>query len=597
MAYDEKIIEQVQSLNDIAEVISSYIPLKRTGRSFKANCPFHNEKTPSFNVNAEKQIFHCFGCGEGGDVITFVMKYEQLNFPEALKLLASRVHVTLPESKFQRSEKSNADLMYQIYEKAQEFYHASFMKSPAAGRARAYWKSRGFGEKEAEQFGIGYSFEDWQKLCENLTQKGFSQDALLKSGLIARSSQGTYYDWFRGRLMFPIRNAQGRVVAFGGRVFSDETPKYLNSQESEIFKKRREFYGLFVAKNSLTQQKDMRRFLIVEGYMDCIQLQAHGFLNAVATLGTALTEEHVRVLKRYIDEAIVVYDGDRAGEQAALRGLDVFLVEGMNARAVSLPDGLDPDDFLRERGEDAFRAEIEQAQDIFDFKLKILLGRFNKTDSSGLLKITSEFLDMFSKISNQVLLDRYLKKLAGVLGIDERSVRTELEKLKSKTKGMERSKPSDSKPELRASEPVYEKMLLSFILHYSPYFKEFRQAVPLYQFIGERTRELFQFIGERAQAQPDSDFSGPRFLNAIESSPLKSFASELMMMDWETEDREKGFYDCVQKIKKMAQDTSLEEMRRRIERAEKLGDQALVTKLIQEYQEFLGAVKPPTTTV
>ncbi len=588
MGYDQKTIEQVQSLNDIVEVVSGYIPLKRGGRSFKTCCPFHQEKTPSFNVNPERQIFHCFGCGEGGDVISFVMKFEQIGFPEALKMLAERVHMELPESGFQRSEKSHADILYQIYDAAQAFYHAFFMKSEAAGRARAYWKERGFGEKEAVQFGIGYSPEDWRKLFEYLSQKGFKQDLLIRSGLIAKSAQGNPYDWFRGRLMFPIRNAQSRVMAFGGRVLSPkETPKYLNSPETEIFKKRREFYGLFTAKNALTQQGNIRQILIVEGYLDCIQLQASGFLNTVATLGTSLTEEHVRILKRYADEAIVVYDGDRAGEQAALRGLDIFLEEGMSARAIALPSGFDPDDFVRTKGKEALQEQITQAQDVFDFKLKILLARFNKADSSGLLKITSEFLDTLAKVNSQVLLDRYLKKLAGTLGVEERSLRFELEKLKSKTSVQRRSQISQAQSvPNRAPDPPNEKMMLALILERPDYLNEFKEALPNYQFQGERTRELFQLITDHTAKNP-RPFSSSGFINQIRDGHLKTFASELMIMEWNDEAIKRSFRDCLKKIRQVIVSNQLRELQNRIARAEGSGDLGLVTTLIQEYKELL----------
>lgn len=590
MIYDDKTIEQVQSLNDIVEVVSSYIPLKRAGRTFKACCPFHQEKTPSFIVNAERQIFHCFGCGEGGDVISFVMKYEQLSFPEALKLLARRVHVELPETGFQRQERSKADLLYQMYDAAHTFYHTLFLKSAESERARQYWKGRGFGEKEAVQFGVGYAPEGWRRLFEYLLQKGFQEDLLFRSGLIAKSAQGKPYDWFRNRLMFSIRNTQGRVIAFGGRVLTDETPKYLNSPETEIFKKRREFYGLHLAKSGLTSvQAEVRQMMVVEGYLDCIQLQANGFLNTVATLGTALTDEHVRVLRRYVDEAIVVYDGDKAGEQAAIRGLDVFLEEGMSARAISLPSGLDPDDFVRSKGKDAFREQMNQALDVFDFKLKILLGRFNKSDSSGLLKITSELLDTLIKIKNQVLLDRYLRKMSATLGVEERSLRVELEKLRTKRLSQRAGEESPARLASAAlPEPSHEKMVLGCFLQDPSFYSEFKQALPGYQFEGERSRDLFQVLDEYLSGEGGSEWSAVRLLNQIRDERLKAFASELLAAEFpEGETRDKLFFDCLRKMENLMIERSLKEIQSRIHLAEQEGDQGLVTSLMQEYKELM----------
>ena len=591
MAYNDKVIEQIQSLNDITEVISSYIPIKRSGRSFKALCPFHQEKTPSFIVNAERQIFHCFGCGEGGDVISFVMKYEQLTFPEALKFLAERVHFELPETSFEKSEKSNTGLLYQIYEAAQTFYHSNFMKLPEAEKARHYWKSRGFGEKEAIQFGIGFAQDDWRKLFEHLSQKGFREDIMVRGGLVVKPSPPkSPYDLFRNRLMFPIRNAQGRVIAFGGRVLADEMPKYLNSPETDIFKKRREFYGLSIAKNSLVTQGNIRQIMIVEGYLDCIQLQTSGFLNTVATLGTSLTEDHVRILKRYADEAILVYDGDRAGEQAAVRSLDVFLEEEMSAKAVGLPGGLDPDDFLKSKGKEAFREQVVDAQDIFDFKLNVLLNRFDKFDSTGLLKITGEFLDALVKIKNQVLLDRYMKKLAGSLGIEERSLRVELEKLKTKKVS---PRASISTPFTRTTSPTlpYEKLMLSCIAQQPSYLALFFEMLPNYEFQGEQAREFFEILKKRLSQRADQ-ISTAQLMNELKDERLKAFASELLAEELpEGDSFDKVFQDCISKMKQALLDKELRGLKNRINRAEQEKNHTLVTSLLQEYQDLLDTSK------
>jgi len=607
MPYDERIIEQVQSLNDIVEVLSSYIVLKRTGRSFKALCPFHGEKTPSFHVNAEKQIFHCFGCGEGGDVFAFIMKHEQMSFPEALKMLAERVHVTLPETGFQKQEKSQSDLFYQIYEHAQNFYRTQFWETQAAAKAREYWKSRGFGPEEAKTYGIGYSPDDWRQLFEHLSKKGFKQELLFKSGLIGHSSQGHPYDLFRGRLMFPIHNIQGKVMAFGGRILQPAEkkdpksaevsgPKYLNSPETEIFKKRREFYGLLTARKSLLNQSNIRRFLIVEGYLDCIQLQVHGFPNTVATLGTALTPDHVRVLKRYIDEAVMVYDGDKAGEDAALRGLDVFLEEGLSVRALSLPKGMDPDDLVRVKGESALRELVENAQDFFDFKLRALLGKYSKADSLGLLKITNEFLDTFLKIKNSVLVDRYLKRLAASLGVDERSIRQEFSKLQSKGKMARREGVivQNTPPQTArtaTSELSYEKMMLALLLHYPQLFEAFRFDLPDYEFQGKQSRELYQLLSHQIGKNPEK-FSSVKFLGQIEDAVLKRFVSELVVSDWSEPEAERAFKDCSQKMMRATRDSQLKELRSKISRAEEIQDRKAVDALMQEYKQLLGTAGP-----
>ncbi len=591
MAYNDQMVDQVQSLNDIVEVISSYIPLKRAGRNFKANCPFHSEKTPSFMVNPDKQIFHCFGCGVGGDVFSFLMKYEQMNFPEALRKLAERAHVVLPESKpFSTLERSELERLYQLYTITSEFYNAN-LKHPKLGEAgRAYLAKRGFGTSEIDTFRLGFALSEWRSLYEYLSKKGFQDQELLRSGLIARSAQGTTYDIFRNRVMFPIFNTQEKVIAFGGRAIADETPKYLNSPETPIFKKRKEMYCLHLAKRAIATSEEVRRILIVEGYLDCIRLYANGFQNVVATLGTSLTNEHVLILKRYADEAIVVFDGDKAGEQASLRGLDIFLEEGMGVKVLCLPKGFDPDDFIRSKGVQAMAELLKQSQDVFDFKLQVLLSRYNKSDSLGLLKITSEFLDTFARIKTPVLVDRYLKKLAVTLGVEESSLRFELNKLKSKQSSV-KSISKDTKLPVavkKAEQPPVEKLLLSLMFHFPPYIRMFLEAFPDYSFFGEKTKEIFNLFSQTAREFDETQLSASKLLNRIKDEGLKTFASELLMTEWRSgEDRELAFQDVLRMLKGQERAGRLRALRNQISQAEEAGNQDLLLKYMKTYQELL----------
>lgn len=590
MSYSDQIVDQVQSLNDIVEIISSYVPLKRAGRNFKANCPFHQEKTPSFIVNPDKQIFHCFGCGVGGDVFSFLMKHEQMNFPEALKHLADQVHIVLPESKVMPSkEKSQTDRFYQIYAAALEFYHAN-LKHPERGKTgRAYLQKRNFGEQEIESFQLGLALPEWRTLYEFLSKKGFVDHELIRAGIVQRSSQGKTYDLFRSRVMFPIFNVQGKPIAFGGRVMGDEMPKYLNSPESPIFQKRKEMYALNLAKKAVALSEEIRRILIVEGYLDCIRLHANDFTNAVATLGTSLTSEHVHILKRYADEAIVLFDGDKAGEQASLRGLDIFLEEGMSVKVLCLPNGFDPDDFIQVKGKEAMVDLLQQSQDVFDFKLQVLLKKYNKSDSLGLLKITSEFLETFAKIKSPVLTDRYLKKLAVTLGVEEGSLRTELHKLKSKQS--QRQSPVELKSvqkEMKKVDPPTEKLLISLIFHYPPYFQTFKELFPDYLFTGDRTKEIFDLCNNHLLRDESSQMTASQLLNRIQNVPLKNYVSELLLMDWSTgEDRETVFQDLIRKFKIQGRDQRLLALRNQISQAEELGDQDAILRFMKVYQEIL----------
>lgn len=589
MSYNDQVVDQVQSLNDIVEIISSYVSLKRAGRNFKANCPFHQEKTPSFVVNPDKQIFHCFGCGVGGDVFSFLMKHEQMNFPEALKHLADRAHIVLPESKVMPTkEKSQMDRFYQIYAVALEFYHGNLMHPERGKAARSYLEKRNFGEKEIESFQLGFALPEWRTLYEFLSKKGFVDNELIRSGIIQRSSQGKTYDLFRNRVMFPILNVQGKPIAFGGRVMGDEMPKYLNSPESPIFQKRKEMYALNLAKKAVAFSEEIRRILIVEGYLDCIRLHANDFSNTVATLGTSLTSEHVHILKRYADEAIVLFDGDKAGEQASLRGLDIFLEEGMSVKVLCLPKGFDPDDFIRVKGKEAMSELLGQSQDVFDFKLQVLLKKYNKSDSLGLLKITSEFLETFAKIKSPVLTDRYLKKLAVTLGVEEGSLRTELQKLKSKQ--FQRQSPVEfrlSQKEVKKMEPPAEKLLISLVFHYPPYFQIFKELFPNYVFTGDKTKEIFDLCDHLLRDQ-SSKIIASQLLNRIQNVPLKNYVSEVLLMDWSTgEDRETVFQDLIKKFKMQERDQRLLALRYQISQAEEIGDQDAILKFMKAYQTIL----------
>ncbi len=601
MMYSEQIIEQVQLSCDIVEVISGYIPLKRAGRNFKACCPFHEEKTPSFHVNPDKQFFHCFGCSVGGDVFSFLMKFDHMNFPEAVRHLAAKAGIQLPEKADPSSgpDRSLNERLYLMGSVAAEYYHAQLLHPETGKEARAYLKSRGFELSEIKTFQLGYALPEWRCLLQVLTKRGFREQEMLSSGMISRSSQGSLFDLFRGRIMFPIMNAQGKVIAFGGRVMGKEEPKYLNSPETPIFRKRREMFALNFAKRALsTNAPAGRKMIILEGYMDCIRMHSSGFHNVVATLGTALTPDHVQILKRYVDGAIIMFDGDKAGEQAALRSLDIFLEEGMPIQVLSLPDELDPDDFVRLKGRDAMQELIEKAEDIFDFKLRILLTRYNQADSLGLIKITNEFLETFVKIKNPILLDRYLRRLAMTLGVEERSLRLELGKLKTK---LEPRKPVDSqeiKPirtqnqnqnqkRTNSDEPL-ERMLLDLFLNHLQYLSQFKNEFPNYHFSDERVQQVVEALGVFGDSNQEVTLLLPKLFQRFSTDALKTFVSQLIMLEWNSpEDREQAFSDCLSKIKKRMKSEELTRLRNRISEAELRDDQKTVLTHMKAYQELL----------
>ncbi len=581
MRYDDRIVDQVQSLNDIVEIISGFIPLKRTGRSFKALCPFHQEKTPSFVVNPEKQIFHCFGCGLGGDVFSFLMKYENLTFPEALKQLAERVHVSLPERSQETGQDSISGKLFEIYEAAFHYYRRNFEDKELGKESRAYLEKRGFDSSKLGDFGVGYALPEWRGVFEYLSRKGFNQDLLLRSGLILRSSQGNFYDLLRARLIFPIHNVQGKVMAFGGRILTDELPKYINSPESEIFRKRREFYGLHLAKRFIPQEEP--RIYIVEGYLDQIRMYAAGFKNTVATLGTSLTEEHVKILKRYVKEAILVYDGDKAGESAALRGVEIFLQEGLLVKLLSLPGGMDPDEILREYGSERFQEFAKNAQDIFDFKLASLSKKYDKNDALGLLKITGEFLETFAHIPNAVLLDRYVNKLSVVLGVQEDSIRRELAKLKAKV-GIQRETEEGAEKHASSFERD-EFALLAIVLEDLALLDKALEELSSEEFQNDGAREVYRAIKNIYDEGEKITFSS--VFNRVRNEELKSRISEFSFVDLDFESRAKALSDCIRMIKQKKIKKHLVDLQLRIKQAEARGREDEVLEYMKEYQSYI----------
>jgi len=586
MRFEERVIDEVASLNDIVEVVSGYLPLKRSGRTFKALCPFHQEKTPSFIVHPEKQIFHCFGCGAGGNVFSFLMKYENLTFPEALRNLAGRVNFPLPEPTRRTTEEvSESEALYEIYRLAGEYY-AENLKSPQKGeRARTYLAQRGFGEEIAKEFALGWATPDWRGLFEFLVKHEIKDSVIFRSGLVLRSREGSPYDLFRGRLLFPIFNLQGKIIAFGGRGLEAETPKYLNSPESPVFRKRRELYGLHASKRHLSTTES--RIYIVEGYFDFLRVYTCGFKNVAATLGTSLTEDHVRVLKRFVQEAVVIYDGDEAGESAALRGLEVFLEGEMSVKVVTLPKGKDPDSFIKEEGPAAFQTRVDEAQDFFDFKWRMLTRRHSVSDSGGLLRISTEFLEIFTKIKNPILLDRYLKKLAGSLGVGEATLRerlSELQKKRERTAGETTAKAPSVSRSIIPSFPE-EGILLALLLEDAVLWEKGAEALSVDDFRHPAAKEAFQIFKQNRATGSSSAYQ--KLFNRLEEESIKSFVAAHSIRELTPNEREKAFSDCLKKVKRRRIEEKLEKLRRAIADAEGTGEKSRLEGLLDEYRSLL----------
>ncbi|HOW88389.1 MAG TPA: DNA primase [Candidatus Omnitrophota bacterium] len=580
--YEENIIEQVAAANDIVEIISQYLPLKRAGRNLKACCPFHQEKTPSFMVQPEKQMFHCFGCGAGGDVFSFLMRHENMTFPEALKALADRAHITLPEKRSHRDDGGQKEKLYEVCQAAADFYHGLLLKG-AAAEARNYLARRHIAEETIREFKLGWAPAEWRCLFDHLTQKKYPETLLKQAALIQQSPKGNYYDTFRGRIIFPIMNLQNKVIAFGGRVMADkEGPKYLNSPETPIFSKRRELFGLNLAKKHI--DREWPNLILVEGYMDFLALYQHGFKNAVATLGTALGEDHVRLMRRFVEEVIVVYDGDKAGEAAALRGLEILLEGGMQVKLVSLPKGEDPDDFLNRRGDEAFAALLKNAKDFFDYKLKALLARYPRQDALGLSKISREMFETFLKVKDTVMLAEYFKRLARSLQVDENSLRAEFSKLGKKTIYSKEPSGETVPAEKTVPPPTEELLLLALIAEVPPFCGKACEELREEDLKAPVSRELFAYLHQLSGQGKKCSLSG--LLARIPDPSYREKLIAIMASLDETADRGQVLTDCIGKIKKRNIEQRKKELSRLISEAEARGDGRQAVTYVEEFQEL-----------
>lgn len=380
MYYSDDIIEEVRMKNDIVDVISGYVKLQKKGSSYFGLCPFHNEKSPSFSVSPGKQMYYCFGCGAGGNVFTFIMEYENYNFVEALKYLADRAGVKLPETEYSKEERAAADLkslLLEVNKKAAAFYYYQ-LRQETGRQGMAYLKGRALSEETIKKFGLGCSPKYSGALYKYLKSKGYSDEILKESGLFNIDERRGMQDKFWNRVMFPIMDVNNRVIGFGGRVMGDAKPKYLNSPETKIFDKSRNLYGLNIARTS------RKPYLIIcEGYMDVIAMHQAGFTNAVASLGTALTSGHASLMSRYTKEVLLTYDSDEAGQKAALRGIPILKAAGIRPRVVNLIPYKDPDEFIKAEGKEAFEKRLEEAMNAFLFEVKVLEKEYDLTDPEG----------------------------------------------------------------------------------------------------------------------------------------------------------------------------------------------------------------------
>lgn len=437
MSFTARSIANLKDSIDIVDVISRRISLKRAGSNYKGVCPFHNEKTPSFVVSEAKQIFTCFGCGASGDAIEFVKRYNNLEFNDAIRQLASEYGIEMEEN---RGYGEDLEIYYNINRDAALFFYKAFTEK--ANKGYSYMKRRGIRPEILKKFGIGYADESWNSLYEHLTQKGYPVDKLIEVGLVSES-KGRYYDKFRNRVIFPIINTAGKVIGFGGRAIDpSDNPKYLNSPESKVFRKKNNLYGLNLSRASVGKEGFI---ILVEGYMDTISLYQGGITNVVASLGTALTENQSHLIKRYTKDVVLSYDSDSAGVAAALRGMEILHNDGLKVRIIKISGGKDPDELIRNEGRDAFRKLVENALSFGDYKLNYIKSKYNLNDDDSRIECIKEIADSLSKLG-AVEQDIYIKKVSKELSVSEAALRMEINNSTSNAEQLQRRSENTAEP-------------------------------------------------------------------------------------------------------------------------------------------------------
>lgn len=417
MKIPEQVIEKIKEENDIVDVISENVRLKRTGRNFSGLCPFHQEKSPSFSVSQDKQIYKCFGCGEAGNVISFVMKYKNLSFVEAVKVLADRVNISIDfENGKADPRRKKRELLYKINKEVGKYYFSNLQKEP---EIKEYFYRRGLTEKTIRSFGLGFAKDGWRETLGFLKSLRLNDDVIRETGLVVfNDEKKVSYDRFRNRVIFPVFDVSGNVIGFGGRVLDDSKPKYLNSPETAVFDKGTNLYGLnFAVKNKIED----RTIIMVEGYMDCISLHQHGITNAVASLGTALTPGQGKLLRRYADTIIISYDADLAGQKATLRGLEILIEIGLEVRILTIPKGKDPDEFIRVNGKDAFKKLMDEAKQLIDYRIDMAKVGIDFSKEKDLALYSNRITEVLANL-NPVEKDIYIKKISEETKIKEQAL-------------------------------------------------------------------------------------------------------------------------------------------------------------------------------
>lgn len=487
------IIEEIKSRNDIVDIISSYIQVKSAGLNYKALCPFHSEKTPSFSISTQKQMYKCFGCGEGGDVINFVMKMENIDFMEALEFLAQKSGVEINKGKISDESKENINKkqkLYQINLDAARYFFKSM--SDLNNTGYKYLKNRGLDNKVIKYFGLGYSRNDWHDLNNYLLKKGYDQQNLIDAGLaIQTKNKKNYINRFRNRVMFPIFDHRGKVIAFGGRVLDESLPKYLNSSETILFNKRKNLYGLNFAKKNIKNDT----LIIVEGYMDVISLFQYGIKNVVASLGTALTIEQAKLIKKYANKVIVAYDNDEAGVKATLKAVEILNGVSLSVKVLNLGKSKDPDEYIRTEGLDKFNISLKNAIPLIQFKINILKQKYNLNNDQDRLLFTKKVANTIKNIKSPIEVEYYVNKISKETDISIQAINSEIYgKYYKANKNQKEIKQQIEEIKIKNGIEIAEKQIIHIFLNESKYRSDILMNLDIDDFLLKESKEILNYI-------------------------------------------------------------------------------------------------------
>lgn len=553
--YSDDLLEEIRNANDIVDVVSEYVKLKRSGRNYFGLCPFHAEKTPSFSVSPDKQIFHCFGCGTGGNVMHFVSKIENLEFVETVRHLAERARIELPGKEWDAAQSEKVKLKEQLYlvnkEAARFFYNN--LGTTQAEAARVYLKKRGISSQAITKFGLGFAYGVNNDLSSHLAAKGFTNEIIIAAGLAYQDKKDNLRDKFRARIMYPILDVRDKVIGFGGRVLDNSLPKYLNSPETEIFNKRRNLYGLNLARKS-----NEKTVMVVEGYMDAIALYQYGFTNVVASLGTSFTLEQGRLLRKYFDDVVIAYDSDTAGKNAAVRSIEMLSDMEIPVRVIDLDTAKDPDEFIRKNGERAFKELVGNAKSLAEFKIEMLKTQFDLSDTKGKIDFVNRMAVVLSKVNNNIERDVYVRKISGDTGIGVEPIYSEINRILNKSirklretrsyqvvPNKQLNSNSQASPKIIKAESILIALLST---NDKRVFRQIKDKIGIEGFSSETLRtiaaKLYKMHEER------NEVSASDLLNELADENEINAYTSIIQQEYRFEDNDKALEDIIETLEK-----------------------------------------------